>query len=808
MMAWWSTRVGLGLGVIAAVFFGLYVNQDTVPWVRLLELVLAAIVVFFLGIRLESKLPAFGRAVGTGGLSLLYVAAYAAYGLPALKVIESPGWALAWQGMAVAAICGWSLFRGSQAVATFGLFLGYLSVAFSIAEGLAPMSLAALGLLTLGGTTLAWKKDWWASFVVGVLGSGSGLVLLSFFRWSGDAGQGMGGLFAAVGMTALWLLALFLKGHSGGDVAQRLAPLASGVGLLSGYLVASLTGVSLSIYYSHFLVVIGLAAIFWKEDSEWARGVRQTFALKAVTLLGLLLIDQLGGAVRAFGLLGQGGALLYLARKKAWPLFEVIAGVVSAVGWYWVAKEVEGDGGHLFAYGYLTCLAALVAWHSGWRRVPGLSEFFLGLCAIGWSWVALAEDLSAPLGALLGGLFILGGSVLMMARRLTWIVPPIFLLVGFFWLFFQSDSHSREGLVWLVVAWACYGAGSRFFFGQLVVRAVCFGILLLSLVLIGRLGYWLDLEQWLPAAFLLLALLWLALDQIQGLRDLGKASGCALVGSVGSLLAWPGGSSEEARILATVLFLGACGYWTLDTWKGREGRRCGSGWGAVRTGCTTVLTLASLASVFSGSALLVTLSLWSLALQAVWYWQKESSLTWALAATCVTMLATLSFAPSAFGAGLTAVCFVIHGALLARNESNKGLANPRLATTLWGGTALVVLLAGIGSDARVAPWVTILWVVGCSGLLVAGFWLRLRGYRVFGLLGLAIALLRMFVVDIDEPFWRIVAFGLTGGLLVAIGFIYQRFHRKLADGDLDWGQSSPRGLGDLANESAPPTSSH
>ena len=49
LVAWWSTRLGLTLGVIAAVFFGMYINKNTVPWVRLLELVLVAVAIFGAG---------------------------------------------------------------------------------------------------------------------------------------------------------------------------------------------------------------------------------------------------------------------------------------------------------------------------------------------------------------------------------------------------------------------------------------------------------------------------------------------------------------------------------------------------------------------------------------------------------------------------------------------------------------------------------------------------------------------------------------------------------------------------------------
>ena len=79
-----------------------------------------------------------------------------------------------------------------------------------------------------------------------------------------------------------------------------------------------------------------------------------------------------------------------------------------------------------------------------------------------------------------------------------------------------------------------------------------------------------------------------------------------------------------------------------------------------------------------------------------------------------------------------------------------------------------------------------IWAIGGVGLVITGFWANLRGYRIIGIIALGSAIVRLFSIDIQDSLWRIVGFGLTGGLFVGLGYIYSRYHKRLANGDLDW----------------------
>ena len=43
-------------------------------------------------------------------------------------------------------------------------------------------------------------------------------------------------------------------------------------------------------------------------------------------------------------------------------------------------------------------------------------------------------------------------------------------------------------------------------------------------------------------------------------------------------------------------------------------------------------------------------------------------------------------------------------------------------------------------------------------------------------------ILRLFAVDLDETFWRIVGFGEGRALVVGSGDVYNRFYQRLAEG--------------------------
>ena len=73
--------------------------------------------------------------------------------------------------------------------------------------------------------------------------------------------------------------------------------------------------------------------------------------------------------------------------------------------------------------------------------------------------------------------------------------------------------------------------------------------------------------------------------------------------------------------------------------------------------------------------------------------------------------------------------------------------------------------------------ITITWSLLAFIVLGTGFLLRERVYRLLGLLLLSISIARLFFVDVWhlETIYRILSFLILGVVMLALGFLYNRF---------------------------------
>lgn len=69
------------------------------------------------------------------------------------------------------------------------------------------------------------------------------------------------------------------------------------------------------------------------------------------------------------------------------------------------------------------------------------------------------------------------------------------------------------------------------------------------------------------------------------------------------------------------------------------------------------------------------------------------------------------------------------------------------------------------------------------GLIFAGLAARIRSVRIVGIVFLAGTLVRLFVFDIGETVWRIVAFALVSVALFLLGFVYHHFSKNEKDSE-------------------------
>jgi uncharacterized membrane protein len=103
---------------------------------------------------------------------------------------------------------------------------------------------------------------------------------------------------------------------------------------------------------------------------------------------------------------------------------------------------------------------------------------------------------------------------------------------------------------------------------------------------------------------------------------------------------------------------------------------------------------------------------------------------------------------------------------------------------LWGISTEIIrffhsreVIAGQGYDSAKHLSLTVLWAVYAIGMIGVGIVLRSSRVRLTGLTLLGIPVLKLFVFDVFllEPSYRVAAFVILGVLLLATGFIYQRY---------------------------------
>ena len=90
-------------------------------------------------------------------------------------------------------------------------------------------------------------------------------------------------------------------------------------------------------------------------------------------------------------------------------------------------------------------------------------------------------------------------------------------------------------------------------------------------------------------------------------------------------------------------------------------------------------------------------------------------------------------------------------------------------------------------DMRMAELATysILWAVYAALVVVFGFWLRQKPYRVVGLAAFVPILLKVFFLDLAqlEQLPRVLATFVLGIMLLAVSFVYQRFAARIVGSD-------------------------
>lgn len=813
--AWWATRVGALLAVIGLVFFAVYVSRNTPPIVKLAELLLAAVAVFFAGLRLERKVPRFGSVLTGAGLALFYFSAFAAYAIPATKVMADPRLAALVQLLAVVLILGFATWRRSETHATVAVGLGFATAFFSGYVGLDSFSMWSALVLSLGALVLKFWPGWRAPSTIALPLTYLVYLVLAFSVWPK--------INPAPTPIALWLpllVTFMLFGLRDGITAARgpaltgddrlLQNLNSSLAITAGFLATAriLPAELATFWFWSGGIMLAVTVAWWRLGQPGS--LVPVTACKAAGLLALGVITEYDGHQRWLALLAQAFVLLTAARVTGLRGLRVMMVLV------WIVS------------------LGLLLWStSRGQTLPmagTLIHLFFSAVLLGYDqrWLGAGRGFSLILGALLGVVAVMVGHALFMAgvkpaafmglaallavagiASRSWRGPAVaagcmlatahLAMLGFRthlypgWWLWANEAVLLAGVGAIGFALARLpsdkiDAGSW----RMVRSALAFtGALVLATVFTKGLGRDEALAATAGAAVLLLWLIpWAQRWPLVVTATFGLAWGWLLYGPLQwrTNEPWLFAATAGAWALPVILQFAPARLAQIST---TDNRRMLLGLQGV---LATWITLLAVPANFSGPALLAATAVAALVVFAL-AWRP--GLWVALPASSVLLLAGAAWAGeellraspwllqnNAWGVAavvaLAAVAVLLP--LLARTLAERAAGWRRFALWAHGGGALLMLFWFFAAQrGPLEPYGTVLWGGAAIALFVAGLFAQARVYRLLGLTGLALCIPRVFLVDIDSTLYRIAAFVVLGFVLLWVGFSYHRFRHLITN---------------------------
>ena len=335
----WLVRIGVVLlltGLVLGANWA-YKNwvHDLPPGLRLAGLYLCALFIGGAGYRLAKKdgYRRYGEVLVAGGLAFFYYCTYAAHQVARLRVVESPVTAAVLLLGAAGSIAAVSWFRQSRATAVMGILLASYA---TLVQPLDWLSAASNLVLSLVGIALMLRPGWGAPGIAALLGT-----YAAFGGWQilGAAGKGAGDTPAA-----LWFLpgswAIFaipgMLGRFRDSLGGRGRTFFTAAN--NGLFFLCFSAVWLARHGGHGfwqvpavfgLVLLGLGAIGRKRDDAAAA----SNVVQALAMLSLALVLKLDGYHLVLALAGESLALalaFHRFRGRAECAFAMLAGIGAA----------------------------------------------------------------------------------------------------------------------------------------------------------------------------------------------------------------------------------------------------------------------------------------------------------------------------------------------------------------------------------------------------------------------------------------------------------------------------------------------
>ena len=815
---YWLARIGIVILLTGFVFLGNYAYRHIVPmlgaWGKLALLGLGGVALSVAGAWLErgrESMRNYARVLLAGGAATFYYTAYAAHFVPHLRVIESP----LLGGALLLGLAGGFLWfaerRRSQSLALSAVLLSYYTAAIN---PIGTFALFSNLLLTAVAVILLVRHRWVAiSFVSLAATYGT----YGFWRLHALVATGAGGseFGMALGFLAgYWLLftvAVFVEEGDALPPFARAAFLTVNNAALFTY-AALLFSVHRPADFWLFalgygVVLLALAALAARRRPE-QRTLDGAYLAQGLALLALGCAAKLTGPQLATVFAVESAALLTLSRARHRWLYEIAAGLAALAAFALALDGIEKDPALSLSLG--GTVALLLLFNAWWvkhlrgelaalkvsARALGFALLGLGLTgAVLWKTVpptwqpaalaaaALVCALSVravrlPEIALPGQAFLVAATGIFLARQLelapepAWSPLPLLaiaLALTHWWQRQRSLPLGSEpaavlqlasataavatGIGWLHVLHR--GDGWLYATSAAALATLLYGAATRAwaVALVGQLFTALSVQ-----AFLSGVLFGSSVGSHAALAPIVNLAATSFL--VSRLVrprfpALPVGASLPPlaliyRITANLLLF-AWGYSFVDpAWQ------------------TVFFAALGAAYIFAGALLRdreyndTAFGFASAAFLIFWFSSQAEGAVWK------DLLAILAL-PASLRLGQHFSQHFADEAVLVSPARNGLVAVALASVWLWLTRYITAHYTGSG--------LTPAWALLALAVFVAGLVLRERVYRLGGFVLLALAVGRIFIVDVWqlETLYRILSFLVLGGVLLLLGYLYNRF---------------------------------
>lgn len=810
----WLARVGIVILLTGLVFLGNYTYQHFIVRLgaggKLAMLYAAGAALIGLGAWLERRGEAirnYARVLMAGGAATIYYTTYAAHFVERLRVIESPlvGGVLL---LALAAGIVWLADRHrSQTIALLAVVLSYYTSAIN---AIGAFTLFSSLLLTGAAVFFLLRHRWAALSFASLVGSYGSYAFWKFF----SAEAGAGSQSAALGVAFLagyWLLftaAVFLGEGSVLPPARRTPFLTLNNGaffaLAAHHFAVDRPGKFWLFALLFGSALLGLAALASRRRAE-DRSMDGAYLAQGIALVTVGLAAKLTGYQLALTLAVESAVLVSCARWRHGRIYEIAALLAGLVACFMAIDEIAKSRPLALSLG--VPVAALLLFDAWWLKrqrgelaamratIGGVIFSALGLLLLA---VVIFKEASATWEPAAFAIAAVGCAASIYALRLievallgqihfaiavaTWfsrrfpsesapwwsaaIVIASALALGQWWqrqrrVLLSTDAQA--GLQILLAAGAIavgYRWLGAFYFGDAWLVAA-------ALAALGTLFYGLAtrspavavLGQIFAGASVIAFFDAVAKDRSSMLPSLAPVAMLAvtalIVGHFAARLAAPPQGISVAHV-ATAYRIAA--FFLLAVWAFEH------------------VAVPWRAAFFTGIAALLFIG---------GAWTRNRERTWIAAAFAAIGLGWFG---SRFGARvgwleLLAIAVIPASTRFARKLSDGQLPREGLRTALAAvSVAAAWLWTSRWTSAQGAAGnLTVAWSVLALIVFAAGLVLRERVYRLGGFAILAVALVRVFALDVWrlETIYRILSFLVLGTVLLVLGFAYNRLAERI-----------------------------